>query len=139
MNNHITASVEFYFKGKKFIATVELDIDQYMQTTGKLPVLYPLLARSINIDPYSYEHEIMEAETIAFSNARGLIAQYVVDGALDFEAFKIAWLEAQTLEKLQQIAQQYLSVDDITQQPGLKKALLEAFRLGKSSTQKNKN
>ena len=130
MTNRITISVDFYFKGKKLNPSVELDIDQYMQSTGKLPALYPLLARSINIDPYSYEYEMMEAETIVFSNASGLIAQYVVDGALDFDAFKIAWEEAKTLEKLQQVAQQHLSVDDITQQPDLKNALLQAYKLG---------
>jgi len=136
MNNRITASVEFYFKGKKLSPAVELDVDQYMQTTGKLPALYPLLARSINIDPYSYEHEMMEAETIVFSNAHGLIAQYVADGTLDFEAFKIAWKEAQALEKLQKIAQQHLSIDDIMQQPDLKNALLQAYQLGVESKTK---
>ena len=136
MTNRITISVDFYFKGKKLNPSVELDIDQYMQSTGKLPALYPLLARSINIDPYSYEYEMMEAETIVFSNASGLIAQYVTDGVLDFEAFKIAWTEAQALEKLQKIAQQHMSVDDIMQQPGLKNALLEAYQLGVESKTK---
>ena len=136
MTNRITISVDFYFKGKKLNPSVELDIDQYMQSTGKLPALYPLLARSINIDPYSYEYEMMEAETIVFSNASGLIAQYVTDGVLDFESFKIAWTEAQALEKLQKIAQQHMSVDDIMQQPGLKNALLEAYQLGVESKTK---
>jgi len=130
MTNRITISVDFYFKGKKLNPSVELDIDQYMQSTGKLPATYPLLARSIDIGPYSYEYEMMEAETIVFSNASGLIAQYVTDGKLDFEAFKTAWAETQTLEKLQQIAQQHLSVDDIMQQPDLKSALLQAYQLG---------
>ena len=136
MTNRITISVDFYFKGKKLNPSVELDIDQYMQSTGKLPAMYPLLARSINIDPYSYEYEMMEAETIVFSNASGLIAQYVTDGVLDFETFKIAWAEAQALEKLQKIAQQHMSVDDIMQQPGLKNALLEAYQLGVESKTK---
>jgi len=130
MNNHITASVEFYFKGEKFFASINLDIDALMQTTGELPALYPLLSRSIKLDPYSYEYEMLQAETILFSEAKGLIAQYVHEGQLDFEAFKTAWAETQTLEKLQQIAQQHLSVDDIMQQPDLKNALLQAYQLG---------
>jgi len=130
MSNHITASVEFYFKGKKFSPAIELDIDVHMQATGELPALYPLLSQSIDLDPYSYEYEMLQAETIIFSEAKGLIAQYVDAGQLDFEAFKTAWAEEQTLEKLQQIAQQHLSVDDITQQPDLKNALLHAYRLG---------
>jgi len=136
MHNLITASVEFYFKGEKFSPAVELDIDQYMRSSGKLPALYPLLARSINIDPYSYEYEMLEAEPVLFSKASGLIAQYVEAGVLDFDAFKIAWKEAQALEKLQKIAQQHLSVDDIMQQPDLKNALLQAYQLGVESKTK---
>ena len=135
MSNQITASVEFYFKGKKFSPAVELDIDQYMRTSGKLPVLYPLLARSINIDPYSYEYEMLEAEPVLFNNASGLIAQYIEAGVLDFDAFKIAWTETQALEKLQAIAQENLGVADIEQQPELKNALLQAYQLGAGEKQ----
>jgi len=130
MTNHITASVEFYFKGKKFTAAVEINIDQCMQTTGKLPALYPLLSQSINLDPYSYEYEMLQSETILFSKAKGQIAQYVDAGALDFEAFKTAWTETQTLSKLQEIAQRNLAIADIEQQSELKNALLEAYQLG---------
>ena len=70
MSNHITASVEFYFKGEKFTAAIELDLDQHMQNAGKLPALYPLLAKAINLDPYSYEYEMMQAEVIFFNNAK---------------------------------------------------------------------
>lgn len=130
MNNHITASVEFYFKGEKFFASVKLDIEQHMQSTGELPALYPLLSQSINLDLYSYEYEMLQTETIVFSAAKGLIAQYINEGKLDFEAFKSAWAETQMLEKLQQIAQQHLAIEDIEQQPELKNALLQAYQLG---------
>jgi len=130
MHNKITASIEFYFKGEKFSASVDLDIDHYMQTTGELPALYPLLSRSINLNPYSYEYEMLQAEPVLFSNAKGLIAQHVNEGALDFETFKIAWAETRTLEKLQDIAQRNMSIDNIKQQAGLKNALLEAYQLG---------
>ncbi len=130
MNNQITASVKFYFKGEKFTASVELDIDQHMQASGKLPALYPMLSKSINLDPYSYEYEMLQAETILFSKAKGLITHYVNEGLLDFDSFKDAWAQTQTLAELQQIAQQYLSVDDLEQQPDLKNALLQAYQLG---------
>ena len=133
MSNHITASVEFYFKGKHFTSSIELDMDQYMQTTGQLPVLYPLLARTINLDLYSYEYEMMQAETISFSQAKGLVADYVTDGVLNFNAFEAAWSENSVIEKLQEIAKQNLSIDDLQQHPELKKTLLEAYRLGKKS------
>jgi len=135
MNNHITASATFYFKGEKFSPAIELDIDQYMRTSGELPALYPLLARSINIDPYSYEYEMLEAEPVLFSKASGLIAQYLEAGILDFDAFKIVWTETQALEKLQAIALENLDVADIEQQPELKNALLQAYQLGAGEKQ----
>jgi len=130
MHNHITVSVEFYFKGEKFSPSIELDIDQHMRSSGKLPALHPLLARSINIDPYSYEYEMLEAEPVLFSKASGLIAQYVEAGVLDFDAFKTAWTETHALEKLQKIALENMGVTDIERQPDLKNALLEAYQLG---------
>ena len=130
MSNHITASVEFYFKGKKITSSIELDVDPHMQTTGRLPDLYPLLARAIDLGLYSYEYEMMQAENILYNNAKGLIAEHVKEGSFDSESFEAEWVEAQMLEKLQDIAQRNLSVDDILQQPELKNALLEAYQLG---------
>jgi len=136
MNNHVTASVEFYFKAKKFSPSIELDIDQHMRSFGKLPALYPLLARSIQIDPYSYEYEMLKAEPVLFSKASGLIAQYVEAGTLNFDAFKIAWAETQALQELQMIARENLGVTDLEQQPDLKNALLQAYQLGAGEKQK---
>lgn len=136
MTNQITASVDFYFKGKKFSAFVELDVDRYMNTTGELPALYPLLSQSINCDLYSYEYEMLQTETILFSKAKGLISHYVKEGALDFDAFKTAWSEEKILRELQEVAQRTMSVKNIQLQPDLKNALLEAYQLG--ANKKNK-
>ncbi len=133
MSNHITASVEFYYKGEKIASSIELDVDPHMQATGRLPDLYPLLARAINLGLYSYEYEMMQAEAIFFSNAKGLVAEHLSEGLLDFGSFETAWAEAQTLEKLQEIVQRHLSVEDIHQQAELKNALLEAYLLGKET------
>jgi hypothetical protein len=133
MSNHITTSVEFYFKGKKHSASIELDLDQHMQTTGELPALYQLLAKAINLDLYSYEYEMMQAETIIFSQAKGLAAEYVNDGLFNFNAFKAEWIENKILDELQEIVQRNLSVTDLDQQPELKNALLEAYQLGKKT------
>jgi len=133
MSNHITASVEFYYKGEKLSATIELDLDQHMQAAGQLPDLYPLFAKALNLDLYSYEYEMMQAEAILFNDAKGLVAEHINERLLDFESFKAAWTEAKTLEKLQEIVQRHLSVEDIHQQPELKNALLEAYLLGKET------
>jgi len=132
MSNNITASVEFYFKGVKFADSVEVELDQHMQTAGKTPDFFPLLANAMNIDVYSYEHEMMQAEEILFSHAQGLAADYVNEGVFDSSAFEAAWIENKIHENLQEIAQRELSIDGLHQQPELKTALLEAYRLGES-------
>jgi len=130
MSNHITASVEFYFKGEKYSASIELDMDQHMHASGELPDLYPILAKAMALGAYSYEYEMMLAETIMFSDAKGLVADFVSDGILDLAAFNDAWSESIVIEKLQDIAKQYLSIDDINQETDLKNALIAAYRLG---------
>ena len=135
MSNYITASVEFFFKGKKIASSIELSLDQHMQTTGKIPALLPLLAKASNLDVYSYEYEMMQAEEMIFSNAQGLVAAYVHDGKFDMEAFTDAWIENRLFEELQKIAHQNLAVNNLQNQPDLKQALLEAYRLGENSAQ----
>jgi hypothetical protein len=85
----------------------------------------------MNIGAYSYEYEMMLAETIVFSDAKGLIADYVNDGILDLAAFNSAWSENFIVEKLQTIAKKNLSIEDLHQHPDLTAALLEAYQLGK--------
>ena len=131
MSNHITASIEFYFKGEKHGASIELDMDQHMHASGDLPDLYPILAKAMDLGAYSYEYEMMLAETIMFSHAKGLIANFVNEGILDLAAFNDAWSESIIIEKLQDIAKHHLSIDDIDQQPELKSALLAAYQQGK--------
>jgi len=132
MSNYITASVEFYYKGEKFNASIELDLDQYLERGEEVPSLYPLLAQSLNLDLYSYEYEMMQAETIVYNNAKGLCVQFCHDGCFDFESFASAWLENSTLQKLSTIAKNYLSIDDLNTQPDIKKALLAAYKQGAS-------
>ena len=133
MSNHITASVEFYFKGEKITSSIELDIDPHMHAAGQLPDLYPLLAQAINLGFYSYEYEMMQAEAILYNNAKGLIAEHVEDGLFDFDSFEAAWVEVQILDKLQKIARDTLSIDDLQQHPKIKNALLNAYKLGKNN------
>lgn len=130
MTNQITASVEFYFKGEKYSAAIEIDLDQQMAGAGRLPDLHSLLAQSINLGIHSYEYEMLQAETVLFGNALGLATECLNEGQFDFESFKIVWSNNVTLEKIQEIAEEHLSIKDLDQQPGIKNALLEAFNLG---------
>lgn len=135
MNNQVTASVEFFFKGNKICASIDLDTDHYMRSAGKLPVLYPLLARAGELDLYSYEYEMMQAEVITFSQASGLVAEFINEGQLDIPAFEKAWKENTILEQLKLIASEYLSKEDDAQSEKLLAALLEAYNLGENACQ----
>jgi hypothetical protein len=133
MSNHITVSIGFYFRGNEISSSIELDLDKHMNSAGKLPALYQLLAREINLDLYSYEYEMMQSEIISFSQAKGMAANYVSDGVLDIKAFETAWSENAMIEKLQDIATRHLAIDNLQQNEDLKNALLEAYQLGKAS------
>ncbi len=136
MRNHITASILFCFKGKNHSPSLELDLDQHMHAGGCIPELYPLIARANNFDLYSYEYEMMQAETIIFSNPEGIVAEHVSENKLDIEAFESAWHENQILEQLQKIATSSMSIHDLKQHPELRDSLRQAYRLGKSSKTK---
>jgi hypothetical protein len=138
MSNYITASVEFFFKGNRISSSIELSLDPYMQSTGKIPNLFPLLAKAGGLDVYSYEYEMMQAEEINFSNAEGMVADFVSEGKFDIEAFTEAWMENKLLEELQKIAHLNLAVNNLQNQPDLKQALLEAYRLGAATAKKQK-
>ncbi|NOX09919.1 MAG: hypothetical protein GXP22_10630 [Gammaproteobacteria bacterium] len=132
MSNRITAFVAFYFKGNEISASIEMDLNSYMEAGGKLPALYPLLARSINIDLYSYEYEMMQVEQVRFRDAQGLVVDHVCDEILDIISFEQAWKERRVLMQLQLIARDKMGVDDLEHNPDLKEALLDAWRLGRS-------
>ena len=134
MKNQVTASVEFYYKGEKHSARIDIDLDHYMQTEGRIPALYPLLALAIDLDFYSYEYEMMQVEPIIFSDATGLVADYVHDGELDFAGFQTAFNQYAVIERLQAIAREHMDIDDLQQHPDLMNALLEAYQLGKDKS-----
>ncbi len=132
MGNKVTVSVEFSFKGQHFNPTCDLDLDNFMQTSGCLPDFYTLLADANHIGLYSYEFEMMQAETIQFNQPQGLVAKFINHGMLDGEGFEAAWHQQKLYESLQDIAQQYMSIEQLEQHPDLKSALLAAYQLGKS-------
>lgn len=133
MSNKLTVSVEFSFKGQHFNPSSELDLDTFMQTNGHLPDFHTLLANANGIGFYSYEFEMMQAEPILFSQPQGLVAEYVHDDSLDRDGFEAAWHKQKLDKILQDIAQQYMSVEQLEQNPKLKSALLAAYQLGKTS------
>ena len=138
MSNRITITIGFDFKGIHFTPSGDFDLDEIMRKNGEIPDLSVTLAKLNGIDLYSYEFEMMQAEEMEFSNARGMAAEYMTDEGFDKAGFIQRWLEAPQLDglqldALQKIALQQMGVEDLTQQPQLKAALMAAFQLGKSN------
>jgi hypothetical protein len=129
--NTVNASIEFHYQGELYSAAATIDLDQLMEKQSAIPSLHDLLAKAANIGPYTYQYEMLEAEDIVFSDAQGLAANFLHDGQFDVAGFENAWRENKTLAQLQSIAERLLGVDDFTKNPELKKALLEAYLLGK--------
>lgn len=139
MTNKITATIEFYFKGQHYTPTAVLDLDDIMQKHGAMPSLHQLLARQHNIDSYSYEYEMMEAEDIQFTDAEGWATDFVVNDQFDQSGFEQRWHEQNQLNKLAPIIKQQLNIDDIDQHPELKKVILTAYQYGKQHSKSDKN
>lgn len=136
--NKIVAKIEFYFKGECYTPEATINLDHLMETSqenhDRLASIYLRLANEGNIDTYSYQYEVMLAETIQFSQATGIAASYCQDGIFSMDDFKNAWHDNTILNHIQSIAKQHMAIDDLSQHPDLKTALTEAYILGKSKS-----
>lgn len=133
MKNTIDARIEFSFKGETYAPSATIFLDELLEQHERLPPLHAFLAEKHGIDTYSYLYEVMQEEEIIFSNAQGLAAGFLNDGAFDAEAFAMHWQESRILGQLQEISRRELEIDDLEQHPALKKALFQAYHAGKNS------
>jgi hypothetical protein len=133
MKSTITASIHFSFKGENHSPSITVELDQYLEGGGggSLPDLCPLIAKFNNHDLYSYEYEMMQAAEIVYSDAKGLVSEFLDEGILDTKEFVLAWHENNALNKLLSIAEAHMNITDFSQHIELKKSLLEAYMLGK--------
>lgn len=130
MKNHIDAHIEFSFKGQTYSLTSDIDLDQIMEREHEFPPFHAILAKEHGIDTYSYLYEVMQETEIEFQNAQGIAARFFNDGVFDYAGFSSAWQECKVLALLQPIAMLELGIADLEQHPGLKSALVQAYRLG---------
>lgn len=130
MINQITATIEFSFKGETHRPSVELDLDQLMQQYGTIPPLYKILATLHNIDSYSYEYEMLEAEEVQFSAPKGTPSNFFKDDKFDLAAYEESWQEDNILTQITPVIKQVMDIDDIHQHPDLKKVIIAAYQLG---------
>lgn len=133
MKNTVTISIHFYFKGKKHSPALTVELDELMLTMNDLSHFYPLLAKENNYDLYSYEYEMMQAEELHFSNAQGLIADFITNNKLDTEAFLDSWHKNNRHTKLVEIAEENIGINKLADHPDIINALHIAFELGQKS------
>lgn len=135
MKNIVTATIEFSFKGETFTPGITIELDKHLKANGSLlDNLYSIIATENNIGLYSYEYEMMQAETIKFQHVEGFVENYIVAGILDIKCFEAAWHENHALSKLLDIAERHMNINDFEQHTELKQALLAAYQLGKQDT-----
>ena len=104
MSNLAKDNVVFCYKGETLSLSITIELDEYLEVSNTLPDLYPVIAKANNHDLYSYEFEMMQAQTIVFSEAPGMVADFITDGLLDMDAFVQAWKNLQCLDTLGEIA-----------------------------------
>jgi len=131
-----TISLQFDFRGKTFTPSVHIDLDALMQKRGDLHRIYDMLAASLGLDSYSYEYDVMLMEELQFSEATGLVSDFITDNRLDFEGFSKAWGQLQIFNKLQSIAAKHLGIESLEQQSDIYRALSESYRVGYAAPHK---
>lgn len=133
--NRITISVPFSFKGESFTPSCRVDLDALLLKHGELPCLYTHLANVCDIDPYSYEFDVMVMGGMLFEHAEGLAAEFAQEGEFDREGFEARWREVRLHEQLEAIAARHMGIDSLNEAPEVKSALMAAWQLGQSERQ----
>lgn len=139
MNNRVSVSIEYSFKGETKTLRSEVDIDALMEEHGELPMLNDLIAHNNGYDPYSYEYDVILSEEVVFEDASGPIADFIDNGVLDAQAFNDHWDRNHVDDKLRDIASRHLGCTSLNDNPALKAALKEAWEHGRASAPKNRD
>lgn len=132
MTSALHIHVEFSFRGETHYLQASVDLDDLLSKCDIQPPFYEIIAQQNKIDTYSYLYEVMEQAEIVFEKATGIATQFLKEGRFDFGGFAARWHENRILDLLRPIAQRELAVD-LDSNAAFKRAMLEAYRLGKNS------
>ena len=130
MKTSVKASLQFYFKGEAFAPSVTIDLDAFFASGKATESCYADLARSIGLDNYRHEYDVMCCEEIVYADATGIAVNYVHDGAMDWQGLEQAWRKQGDVRAVGNIANKYFNVENMEAHPKLAAALLSAYREG---------
>ncbi len=130
MNNTIDAHLEFSYRGETRSLSSTLDLDRLIDGSETLPSIHALMAAEHGIDTYSYQYEVLLEEPLRFDNAQGGATKFLEGEDFDLAAYAEWWRTNGSMAPLQQIAKKELGIDDLSQHPQLKNALMQAYNLG---------
>jgi len=131
--NSIRARLAFSFKAETYDLDSVIDLDQPIGNEDAGPDFHLLLARTRDIDPYSYLYEALESHEIEFSEPTGIAVLGYGDGQFDWREYMRHKREEIDLRAIREIAQRSLGLSDLTTHPQLQDALLAAYRAGKAA------
>jgi hypothetical protein len=129
MNNTVTANVNFDYQGKNYDLWCKVNIDNVINHENFFNTIYLLLAKTNDIDLYSYQLEVMMDQDIVFSDENGCVQGCVNQGNLNLTLLKSNHEKVICLPMIEKIATRFATDNDITQ------ALVDAYVLGKKGQQ----
>ncbi len=132
MKNTITLTIPFSFKGEQYSPSTVIDLDQFCQHKPSLDSLAHTVATENDIGNYTYEYEVLLSSEYHFSDATGLAKKFLTDNNFDFESYRQALEETQTMATLQNIAKNNLGIENLEDHQDLLHALKQALEAGKS-------
>ena len=131
MSDRVTLTIRYSFRGETHAPSVTLDLDQAMRGDGKLPDFLHALAKANDIDPYSYDYEMLPFGEFTYSDAEGLAADCIDGDRFDCEKFEQRWREREVFEAVSRIAREHLGIERLEPDSAEARALLTAVEYGR--------
>jgi len=131
--NSLLASLSFDYQGKSYALQSSVNVAKIISHEDFYQSVYLQLAQENDIDLYSYQLEVMMDQDIHFSNATGCAEGCIESRELNLELLRDQYEKLLCSERLEVIALKCLSPSEMT--ASVKKALIEAYQLGRVSNQ----
>ncbi|MGE4594718.1 MAG: hypothetical protein AAEF23_04265 [Gammaproteobacteria bacterium] len=133
VTHSLLASLSFDYQGKSHTLQSVINIENIISHEDFYQSIYLQLAQEHDIDLYSYQLEIMMDQTIQFSQAKGCAEGCIDNQSLDLVLLRQRYEQVFCLEQIEVVTAKHLNSSEMTE--GVKKALIEAYQLGRASSQ----